>query len=129
MNTTSISPMSGNLLYPTIPSGTNPSPLSSSIAASRKTPESFLGDKFSNLVNLDQLVTEPKSNYSSSFFKFQLYHLFSYKSVRFKSTTTYSKSIYKCYKSTNTRSISFIKQCSFYKWLIITTSSHPFVLQ
>jgi len=56
----------GNLLYPTIPSGNNSnpmstSPLSSSISASRKTPESFLGDKFSNLVNLDKLVTDPKT--------------------------------------------------------------------
>ena len=54
-----------NLLYPTIAgnrdnNSNNPSPLPS--AASRKTPESFLGDKFSTLVNLDQLITEPKGN-------------------------------------------------------------------
>jgi hypothetical protein len=55
--------MGGNLLYPTLNSGanSNPSPLSASISASRKTPESFLGDKFSTLVNLDKLVTDPKS--------------------------------------------------------------------
>ena len=56
----------GNLLYPTLTSGNNStpissSPLSSSLSASRKTPESFLGDKFSTFVNLDQLVTDPKS--------------------------------------------------------------------
>jgi hypothetical protein len=54
----------GNLLYPTIAGGihsnsNDPSPLPS---ASRKTPESFLGENFGNLVNLDKLVTEPKSN-------------------------------------------------------------------
>lgn len=69
INTNSTSPLytnvstgynGGNLLYPSIsPSGNNTSPLSSS--ASRKTPESFLGDKFSTLVNLDQLVTDSKS--------------------------------------------------------------------
>ncbi len=58
--------MGNNLLYPTLASGmnsnpTNTSPLSSTISASRKTPESFLGDKFSTLVNLDKLVTDPKS--------------------------------------------------------------------
>jgi hypothetical protein len=57
--------MGSNLLYPTIAgakdnTSNNPSPLPS--MASRKTPESFLGDKFSNLVNLDQLITEPKGN-------------------------------------------------------------------
>jgi hypothetical protein len=55
---------SGNLLYPTIAGGANsnsnnPSPLPSA-SASRKTPESFLGENFSNLVNLDQLVTDKK---------------------------------------------------------------------
>lgn len=55
----------GNILYPTLPTSNNtnpasPSPLSSSLSASRKTPESFLGDKFSTLVNLDKLVTDPK---------------------------------------------------------------------
>jgi hypothetical protein len=68
MNTNSISPSytnistgnnGGNFLYPTITSANNSSPLSTS--ASRKTPESFLGDKFSTLVNLDKLVTDPKS--------------------------------------------------------------------
>ncbi len=59
----------GNLLYPIITSGNNSNPTStsplssSSLSASRKTPESFLGDKFSTLVNLDKLVTEPKSNF------------------------------------------------------------------
>ncbi|UJR35404.1 hypothetical protein I4U23_028161 [Adineta vaga] len=57
----------GNLLYPSIASGNTPNPLSSSptssslLSTSRKTPESFLGDKFTNLVNLDQLVTDQKS--------------------------------------------------------------------
>ncbi|CAF3002917.1 unnamed protein product [Rotaria socialis] len=56
----------GNILYPTLTNmnNSNPSsasPLSSSLSASRKTPESFLGDKFINLVNLDRLVTDPKS--------------------------------------------------------------------
>ncbi|CAF0759454.1 unnamed protein product [Adineta steineri] len=57
----------GNLLYPMIGSGNNPNPISSSpispslLSTSRKTPESFLGDKFSTLVNLDQLVTESKN--------------------------------------------------------------------
>lgn len=57
--------MGNNLLYPTIAgardnNSNNPSPLP--LATSRKTPDSFLGDKFSTLVNLDQLITEPKSN-------------------------------------------------------------------
>ena len=57
----------GGLLYPMPANAVNTnlissSPVSaSSLSASRKTPESFLGDKFSTLVNLDQLVTEPKS--------------------------------------------------------------------
>lgn len=57
----------GGLLYPMPASAVNTNPISSSpvsassLSASRKTPESFLGDKFSTLVNLDQLVTEPKS--------------------------------------------------------------------
>jgi hypothetical protein len=70
-NSSSISPpnhgstIGSSLLYPTIAGTTNsnssnPSPLPSAI--SRKTPESFLGENFSNLVNLDQLVTEPKGN-------------------------------------------------------------------
>ncbi|CAF4432490.1 unnamed protein product, partial [Adineta steineri] len=76
MNRSSTSPLNtnlsmsggnnGNLLYPMIGSGNNPNPISSSpispslLSTSRKTPESFLGDKFSTLVNLDQLVTESK---------------------------------------------------------------------
>lgn len=57
------------LLYPTIAGARdnntdNSSPLPS--AASRKTPESFLGDKFSNLVNLDQLITEQKGKTSNT---------------------------------------------------------------
>jgi len=56
----------GNILYPTIAGGNNsnsnnPSPFPSALSASRKTPESFLGENFSNLVNLDKLVTETKS--------------------------------------------------------------------
>jgi hypothetical protein len=56
----------GNLLYPTIAGGhsSNPnsiSPLTTTTSALRKTPESFLGDNFSNLVNLDKLVTETKT--------------------------------------------------------------------
>ncbi|CAF3676152.1 unnamed protein product [Adineta steineri] len=56
----------GNILYPTVIGGTNsnsnnPSPLPSALSASRKTPESFLGENFSNLVNLDKLVTDTKS--------------------------------------------------------------------
>ncbi|CAF0827879.1 unnamed protein product [Rotaria sp. Silwood1] len=56
----------GSLLYPTLASGNNsnsnnPSPLPSAILASRKTPESFLGENFSNLVNLDKLVTDTKT--------------------------------------------------------------------
>jgi hypothetical protein len=56
----------GGILYPTLTgvsashSGSS-SPFPSANSASRKTPESFLGDKFINLVNLDSLVTEPKS--------------------------------------------------------------------
>jgi hypothetical protein len=55
----------GSLLYPTIAGGNNsnsnnPSPLPS-VASSRKTPESFLGENFGNLVNLDKLVTDTKS--------------------------------------------------------------------
>jgi hypothetical protein len=55
----------GNLLYPTIAGGNNsnsnnPSPLPS--ATSRKTPDSFLGENFGNLVNLDKLVTDTKRN-------------------------------------------------------------------
>ncbi|CAF0813440.1 unnamed protein product [Adineta steineri] len=77
MNRSSTSPLNtnlsmsggnnGNLLYPMIGSGNNPNPISSSpispslLSTSRKTPESFLGDKFSTLVNLDQLVTESKN--------------------------------------------------------------------
>lgn len=73
MTTGSISPpmnnlpmSSGNLLYPTIASGTNSSPTSmnamaAALSASRKTPESFLGDQFSTLVNLDKLVPDPKT--------------------------------------------------------------------
>ncbi|CAF2762660.1 unnamed protein product [Rotaria sp. Silwood2] len=75
MNTGTISPSNtnlsasghtGNILYPTLTSSDNSnpistSPLTSSISASRKTPESFLGDKFINLVNLDNLVTDSKS--------------------------------------------------------------------
>jgi hypothetical protein len=73
MNPTSISPSNtnlsmgytgGNILYPTLASGNNSNPINTSplsSSASRKTPESFLGDKFSTLVNLDQLVTDPKS--------------------------------------------------------------------
>jgi hypothetical protein len=80
MNTGSTSPLyanlstgytGGNLLYPTITSGNNTNPTSTSplsSSASRKTPESFLGDKFSTLVNLDQLVTDPKSNFKIFFF-------------------------------------------------------------
>ena len=54
----------GSLLYPTIAGGNNsnsnnPSPLPS-VSASRKTPESFLGENFGNLVNLDKLVTDTK---------------------------------------------------------------------
>ncbi|CAF4698227.1 unnamed protein product, partial [Rotaria sp. Silwood1] len=74
MNTGTISPINanlstggnnGNILYPTLTSSNNSnptstSPVSSSISASRKTPESFLGDKFINLVNLDNLVTDPR---------------------------------------------------------------------
>jgi hypothetical protein len=69
MNTGSISPLNagGNLLYPTIGSGSTSSPLPS-LSASRKTPESFLGDKFSNLVNLDKLVTENRSTANLLFF-------------------------------------------------------------
>jgi hypothetical protein len=57
----------GSLLYPTIAgsnansNSNNPSPLPSS-SALRKTPESFLGENFSNLVNLDKLVTDKKGN-------------------------------------------------------------------
>lgn len=57
----------GNILYPTIigsntnSNSNNPSPLPS--GALRKTPESFLGENFSNLVNLDKLVTDKKSNF------------------------------------------------------------------
>ncbi|CAF1360634.1 unnamed protein product [Adineta ricciae] len=60
-------PAGGNMLYPTIAgsnsnsNSTNPSPFPPNISASRKTPESFLGENFSNLVNLDKLVTDPKS--------------------------------------------------------------------
>jgi len=59
--------MSGaNLLYPTIASGASSSPtnmnsMAATLAASRKTPESFLGDQFSTLVNLDKLVLDPKA--------------------------------------------------------------------
>ncbi|CAF0768189.1 unnamed protein product [Didymodactylos carnosus] len=65
-NSFSSSDLSKNMLYPTIPSKPNqtsqsPFPANSSAAASRKTPESFLGDKFIGLVNLDKLVTEPKT--------------------------------------------------------------------
>ncbi len=70
----------GNILYPTIVGGgnnsnsNNPSPLPS---VSRKTPESFLGENFSNLVNLDKLVTEPKSNKKKKKNQFSFYfHLF-----------------------------------------------------
>ncbi|CAF1659994.1 unnamed protein product [Adineta ricciae] len=57
----------GGLLYPTIAGANNSNAISSSptssslLSTSRKTPESFLGDKFTNLVNLDQLVTDTKS--------------------------------------------------------------------
>ncbi|CAF0907797.1 unnamed protein product [Rotaria sordida] len=75
INTGSISPLNtnlstggnnGSILYPTIPSSNNlnptsASPISYSMSASCKTPESFLGDKFINLVNLDKLVTDPRS--------------------------------------------------------------------
>ena len=54
---------SNSLLYPTVTgrndsSSNNPSPLPST---SRKTPESFLGEGFSNLVDLDELVPHTKS--------------------------------------------------------------------
>jgi hypothetical protein len=95
----------GNLLYPTIGSEmnanpSNSSPLSSSsLSASRKTPESFLGDKFSTLVNLDKLVPDPKSK--TKFFPFNTYYsFFRYKSIWFN-WITYSKSIYKYSKTTN----------------------------
>jgi hypothetical protein len=54
----------GSLLYPTIASGINSNSNNSSPlpSGSRKTPESFLGENFINLVNLDKLVTDPKSN-------------------------------------------------------------------
>jgi hypothetical protein len=61
----------GNLLYPTLASGNNSNPINTSplsSSASRKTPESFLGDKFSTLVNLDQLVTDPKSKKKRTIF-------------------------------------------------------------
>ncbi|CAF0920493.1 unnamed protein product [Rotaria sordida] len=69
-NSSSISPQNtgfnvgGNILYPTIASGNNsnnPSPLPSGLSTSRKTPESFLGENFGNLVNLDKLVTDKKT--------------------------------------------------------------------
>jgi hypothetical protein len=55
-----------NLLYPTLVGGNvsnsnNASPIPSAISTSRKTPDSFLGENFGNLVNLDKLVTERKS--------------------------------------------------------------------
>lgn len=91
LNPTSTSPsyanmsmnnQASNLLYPTVPSANNAnptstSPLPSSLSSSRKTPESFLGDKFSTLVNLDQLVTDQKSmiNIKYSFIFFSIFHL------------------------------------------------------
>ncbi|CAF1012431.1 unnamed protein product [Didymodactylos carnosus] len=71
--TTSTSPssfsssnLSNNILYPNIENKFNQTnqssfPMNSSAATSRKTPESFLGDKFIGLVNLDKLVTETKT--------------------------------------------------------------------
>lgn len=56
---------SSQLLYPTIANATNSessTTVPSTNSALRKTPESFLGDKFINLVDLDKLVTQPKSN-------------------------------------------------------------------
>lgn len=96
----------GNMLYPTIAGSTNnsnsnnPSPIPS--AASRKTPESFLGENFGNLVNFDKLVTDPKSKrilkiISSNFLSYFL----SYKSIWFNSSTC-SKSICKYNQTTNT---------------------------
>ena len=56
----------GTLLSPTITSGndtnaTSSSPLPAYNASSRKTPESFLGDQYTNLVSLDELVTDIRS--------------------------------------------------------------------
>ncbi|CAF1902685.1 unnamed protein product [Rotaria magnacalcarata] len=56
----------GNLLYPIIAgannsNSNNSSPLPTALSTSRKTPESFLGENFGNLVNLDKLVTETKN--------------------------------------------------------------------
>lgn len=45
------------------------------LSTSRKTPESFLGDKFTNLVNLDQLVTDTKSNFQQSPLLFISFHI------------------------------------------------------
>lgn len=64
-----------NLLYPTIAganntNSNNSSPIPSALSASRKTPESFLGENFGNLVNLDKLVTETKSNIKQRPMKF-----------------------------------------------------------
>jgi hypothetical protein len=50
------------ILYPTIAGGMNPNNPSPLPSISRKTPESFLGEDFSNLVDLNKLVTGPKSN-------------------------------------------------------------------
>src|SRR5205085_1385436 len=53
-----------NILHPPITNNNNSNPISSkplSSSASRKTPESFLGDKFINLVNLDKLLTDPNT--------------------------------------------------------------------
>lgn len=71
-NTGSISPpmsnltlSGGHLLYPTLANGNNSSPnsaspLPSSLSAARKTPESFLGNTFSALVNLEKLVPDTR---------------------------------------------------------------------
>jgi len=83
-----------NLLYPTAASGINTSPSPSSLSTSRKTPESFLGDKFSTLVNLDQLVTDQRSMKINNSLFFILFSIFGrYESFR-SNCRTYAKSIF-----------------------------------
>ena len=92
----------GQLLYPTIANGNNSSPnsaspLPSSLSAARKTPESFLGNTFSALVNLEKLVPDTKRKQCSWSLVFSTLALFDWfsnnKSIRCNNSSTHSESV------------------------------------
>ena len=85
---TTVQPTNGNASNS---NRTSPYPSTMS-SASRKTPESFLGDKFSTLVDLNQLVTQPKGSarlrFPLSFSRLSVFLPFSNESIRCRCSTS-----------------------------------------